>query len=247
MDFNEEFVKDVLSKEDVSADDKVTQIISAYNTSVNGLKVKNQELIGSEKKLKDSITDYETKKTDYEKQIESLTEQIKTASNDKTKEEFYNNEIAKREKTFNEKLKELTKERDEYKSYKMESLLKDSINKGIEGLHFGDDALKEGFIALVMSQHKFEPTDIDGKTVFLDSDKKQVSDVFKEFAMSEKGKSFIANGISGGGDKTPEVSTDNAKETKGKVDIAKIMQLYRSPSTRAMAKQMALEAGLKLY
>ena len=239
----------VLSGEE-SNDDKVTKIISGFNAEINGLKVKNQELIGAEKKLKDSINSYETGKSDYEKQIAELTEQLKSKNDDKSKEEFYNNQLALKQKAFDEQLKKITDERDEFRKYKIENLKTQAINKGIEGLKFVDDSLKEGFIALVMANHHFEPKEIDGQTVFLDSEQKQISDVLKEFALSEKGKSFIANGITGGGSGTgtSSVSTGSIvnpfkKETRS---VQKQMELYRNPATRNLARQLAEEAGIKL-
>lgn len=221
--------------------------MSAYNASVNGLKEKNQQLIGSEKKLKETIAEFELGKSEYEKQVASLTEQLKSKVDDKTKDEFYNNELAKKQKAYDEAVGKLKDECENLKKYKIETLKTQAINKGIEGLKFGDDALRDGFVALVMSQHKFEPTEIDGQTVFLDSDKKQISDVLKEAALSEKGKSFIANGISGSGDKSTESPISVGKTKTDHVDIGRIMALYSNPSTKNMAIQMAQEAGLKVF
>lgn len=243
-------MKGVLTKEDVSADDKVTLIMSEFNAEINGLKSKNQELIGKEKKYKSDLDAMTTKNGDFEKQISELTKQIKNSTDDKSKEEFYNNQLALKQKAFDEQIKLLMEERDTYKKYKIETLKTAEINKGIEGLKFVDDALKEGYIAVCLANNHFEPKDIDGKTVFLNDDQKQLSDVLKEFALSEKGKSFIANGNSGGGASSATQNTNGvATSTRenGKLDISQLMQMYKNPATKNIAKQMAVEAGLKVF
>lgn len=53
--FDNDFLKGVLTKEDVSADDKVTLIMSEFNAEINGLKSKNQELIGKEKNTNQTL------------------------------------------------------------------------------------------------------------------------------------------------------------------------------------------------
>ena len=56
---NAEFLTDVLGNDEVSVDDKIKQIIAEHEADTRGLLAKRDELLGSEKKLKEKISAYE--------------------------------------------------------------------------------------------------------------------------------------------------------------------------------------------
>lgn len=208
------------------------------------MKLKNTELIGKEKTLKESIATYESGKSEYEKQIEELKKQIENASgNDLATKSYYENEKTKYEAKMNEVINALTAERDEFKKYKMDTLKRNAINKGIEGIRFADENLKEGFIALCEKEHNFKPTEIDGSIKFLDENSKDIADVLKEMALSEKGKSYIANTVSGS---SKTVFESTGKKADGNIDIVEIQKMYLNPATRERAKKLMIEAGFAI-
>ena len=227
--------------------DKVTKIIGEYNKSVLGLKEKNQNLILTEKGLKTKITELETKSGEYETQVTDLTEQLKKKVEDKSAEEFYNNQLAKEKKVFEEALAKLTAERDEFKKYKIENLKTQEIAKGIDGLKFVDKNLEKAYVALVLSENRFEPKEIDGQTVFLNDEQKLLSDVLKEYALTENGKSFIANSISGGGAKGSVKTNTGSMVNPFKRETRSLKaqnELFKT--NPELARQLASEAGIKL-
>lgn len=72
-------------------------------------------------------------------------------------------------------------ERDKYRSSHYAMLKKNAVEKGIKDLHFVD-GLKNGFIASIILTNKFEPREIDGQVVFLNSNNKTIPEVLKEFS-----------------------------------------------------------------
>ena len=68
--------------------------------------------------------------------------------------------------------------------------------------------------ALCEKEHNFKPTEIDGSIKFLDENSKDIADVLKEMALSEKGKSYIANTVSGASSKN-NVFESTGKKTDG--------------------------------
>lgn len=245
MAIDADFLNGIFANETDSVEAKVQQIITEYNADITGLKNKNQELIGKEKTYKQSIADYETGKANFEKQIAELSEQIKSKSDDKTKE-FYEAKLAKQ-------LEDFAKEKDGYlgqiselNKYKLNDIKSKAIAKGIEGIKFVDDTYKDAMIALIMSRENFEPTEIDGETLYLNKDKKLLSDVIKDYALSEMGRKFIANTISGGGgapnaDKPLGNMSENPFKTG---DLDAQMKLYKE--NKPLAIRLAKEAGVNL-
>lgn len=245
MAFNEEFLNGILANESDSVESKVQQIISEYNADINGLKTKNQELIGSEKKLKESIKGYEAGKLDFEKQIADLSEQIKSKSDDKTKE-YYEAQLKQQLESFGKEKEGLLGQITELNKYKLNDIKSKQIAKGIDGLKFTNDTMKEAFLQLIMGRENFEPVDIEGTTVFLNKDNKNMSDVLKEYALGELGRQFISNGISGAGgvpnaNKNLTGVTDNPFKTD---NLDAQMRLYKE--NKPLALQLAKEAGVDL-
>lgn len=249
-DFDEQMLESVLSGEGDN-ETKIASIMKSYNASVVGLKDKNNQLIESEKKWKSKVTDFEAKVAESDARIVELTEQIKSKVDDKSKEEFYNNQLALKQKSYDEALQKLTAERDEYRQYKIETLKQKEIAKGLEGLQFVDKNLEKAYIALVLAENNFEAKDIDGQVVFINKENELLSDVMKNFALSDSGKSFIANGVKGGGasgsGNTSKMNTPGVTSNPWKKETRSLRQqtlIYKQ--NPELARQLAREAGFEI-
>lgn len=244
--FNAEFLTGILSSEETSVEDKVTQIISGYNASVNGLKTNRDKWQTEVAEQKKQLAEYVNGKAEYEKQIADLTEQINSKANNKDKE-FYDSQLKLKDETFAKEKAGLLEQISTLTNYKLDIIKRNAISKGVEGIKFVDENLKQAFIQLVLARENFKPQVVGEETKFLLDNGKELSDVLKEYAISEIGKSFIANGNVGGGGgnkssvTTPVQKNPFMKETEN-LDLQ--MKLYRE--NPALAKQLAKEAGIDL-
>lgn len=194
---NEEFLNDLLGKDDVSADDKVKQIIAEAEADTRGLLQKRDELLGSEKKLKEQISAFGAEKEGYEKRISELDEALKKASS-KDNREYYETQISDLNKKYSAEIEDITEQRNYYKQMHLNSLRDKAIEAGLKDLNFVD-GLKDGFVARVLSMNEFEPKDINGELKFLNKDNHTIDEVIKSFALTTEGKAYIRNSSTGGG------------------------------------------------
>ena len=195
---NDEFLNELLGKEDVSLEDKVKSIVAEHEADTRGLLAKRDELLGSEKKLKEKISAYETAKGEYETKISGLEEELKKATSDDHKK-YYETQLADLKKSNEEALLKVSTERDYYKNEHLKSLRDKAIEEGVKDLHF-IDGLKDGFIARVLSLNEFHAEEIEGEGIkFLDKGKHTIEDAIHAFAMTQEGKAYIANPSTGGG------------------------------------------------
>ncbi|SEP80340.1 hypothetical protein SAMN04487977_101473 [Treponema bryantii] len=200
---NEEFLTGLLGNEEVSAEDKIKQILAEHEADTNaatvGLVKKRDELLGKEQKFKEQIASFETEKSGYESKIAELNGLLeKATAGDKKAEEYYNTKLAEMQTKFDGDIEEITKQRDYYLAQHISSLEEKAFEKGLEGLEFVP-GLKEGFIARIRMLNSFEPTEVDGGIKFLNKDNRSVEDVIKAFSMTPEGKAYIANTSTGGG------------------------------------------------
>ena len=157
------------------------------------------EVNGDEKKYKDKIAGYETEKGKFTAKISELEKTLEKNSSDKeASKEYWKAQFEGELKKRDEDNAKIASERDFFKKSHYERLQKDAIEEGIKDINF-IDGLKNGFIATVMMQNHFEPTDIDGKVMFLNSEQKTIQEVVKNFATTTEGKAYIKNPSSGGG------------------------------------------------
>ena len=194
---NEEFLNGLLGNEEVSAADKVKQIIAEHEADTRGLLQKRDELLGSEKKLKEQISAYETGKGEYERRISELDEALKKASSDENRK-YYETQIADNKAKYEAEIQKLTSDRDFYKGEHLKALRNAAIEEGIKNLNFVP-GLKDGFIARVLSLNTFEPQDIDGSLKFLNKEHHTIEEAINSFALTQEGKAYIANPSTGGG------------------------------------------------
>lgn len=200
---NEEFLTGLLGNEEVSAEDKIKQILAEHEADTNaatvGLVKKRDELLGKEQKFKEQIASFETEKSGYESKIAELNGLLeKATAGDKKAEEYYNTKLAEIQKANDEKLDAVTKERDNYHSEYIKLLEDKAYEEGLKGLEFVP-GLKDGFLARVRMMNHFEPTPVEGGIKFLNKDNRSVEDVIKAFSLTPEGKAYIANTSTGGG------------------------------------------------
>lgn len=209
---NEEFLNGLLGKEDVSAEDKVKAIIAEHEAGTRGLLQKRDELLGSEKKLKEQIAAYETSKGEYESKIAGLEEELKKASSEDHKK-YYETRLADLQKKQAAELEKITADRDYYKGEHLKALRNSAIEEGVKNLNFVP-GLKDGFIARVLSLNDFQPDTIEGTTKFLNKEHHTIEEAINAFAMTQEGKAYIANPSTGGGARGSSTGTGGASGNK---------------------------------
>ena len=194
---NEEFLNGLLGNEEVSAEDKIKQIIAEHDADTRGLLQKRDELLGSEKKLKEKIASFSTEKEEWTKKQSELEEALKKASSEDNRK-YYETQIADLTSKYEQNVNELTEQRDYYLQMHLDSLMNKAIEEGIKDINFVN-GLKQGFIARVLEMNDFEPTDIDGQLKFLNKDHHTIEEAINAFALTTEGKAYIANPSTGGG------------------------------------------------
>ena len=194
---NEEFLNGLLGKEDVSAEDKIKQIIAEHDADTRGLLAKRDELLGNEKKLKEKISGYEAFKAESEKHTAELEEALKKASSEDNRK-YYETQLSDLQKKYDDQISSLTTERDQYKTLHLNYLREKAIEEGTKNLNFVP-GLKQGFIARVLTLNHFEPKEYDGKLEFVNSEHRLIQDVIDAFSKTDEGKAYIANPSTGGG------------------------------------------------
>ena len=238
----EEFLKQTLSKEDVSIEDKIKLILAEAESEVIGLKNKNKELLDKIATSKTDIEDLKKKETEYKKQVATVQEQLEKNSPEETKK-FLEAEYKAKEGELLTKLETVTLERDGYRNSHVTRLRDGEINKALEGLKVRKE-VEAGFVAVVLQEHKFELHEIDGKSMFLDQDSKPISAVMHEFALSEKGKGYLEVPFSGASSfkKTTQTSgneTANPWKT-GQINLTE--QCNITKENPELAKRLKAEA-----
>lgn len=196
---DENFLNDLMGKEDVSAEDKIKQIIAEHEADTRGLLQKRDELLGSEKKLKEKISAYESAKGEYETKITGLEEELKKATSEDHKK-YYETQLADMQKKHTAEIETITADRDYYKGEHLKSLKKAAIEDSVKNLNFVT-GLKDGFIARVLSMYDFQPKDIEGNGVlkFINKENHTIEEAINAFALTQEGKAYLANPSTGGG------------------------------------------------
>lgn len=194
---NEEFLNGLLGNEEVSAEDKIKQIIAEHEADTRGLLQKRDELLGSEKKLKEKLAAFGTEKEEWTKKQSELEEALKKASSEDNRK-YYETQIADNKAKYEAEIQKITSDRDFYKGEHLKALRNKAIEEGTKDLNFVP-GLKQGFIARVLAMNEFEPQDIDGNLKFLNKDHHTIEEAINSFALTQEGKAYIANPSTGGG------------------------------------------------
>jgi hypothetical protein len=191
------FLKATLTKEGATDDDKISLIIGEHKAEINGLVQKRDELLAEQKDLKTKLDSAETKATQAAASAAEFEEKLKkSAPEDKVKLLEATNEAAK--KQWEQEKQALDAQILQLREARNTSLRNDNIADAIKDLKFVE-GLKDGFVARVMALNDFQPKEIDGKTLFLNKDSKDIASAIQEFALSKEGKAYIQNPSSGGG------------------------------------------------
>lgn len=209
---DENFLTEILGKEDLSVEDKIKQIIAEKEADTRGLIKKRDELLESEKKLKEKNSTLEASREEYNTKISALQEELKKASSEEHKK-YYETQLADLTKKHTAEIEELTKDRDFYKESHLKALRDRAIEEGVKDLNFVS-GLKDGFIARVLSMNEFKPEVIDGETKFLNKEHHTIAEAISSFALSNEGKAYIRADSTGGGARGS--STVNGDYTKTK-------------------------------
>ena len=190
-----EFLNGIFSNEETSVEDKIKSILSESEADNRGLIQKRDELLGHVKKYKEQISAFDEERNGYTVKIAGLEEELKKNSPEQHKQ-FYESQLAEKQKKFDADLKTVREERDFYKASHLKRLQDDAIAEGTKDIQF-IDGLKNGFIATVLMQNQFEAKDIDGQMMFLNKQNKTIQDVIHDFSLSPEGKAYIKNPTSG--------------------------------------------------
>lgn len=241
---NEEFLNGLLGNEDVSADDKIKQIIAEHEADTRGLLQKRDELLVSQKKLKEQISTFESEKDETEKKFVELQEELKKATSEDHKK-YYETQLADLNAKHIAELKEITADRDRYKASHLKALRDKAIDDGVKNLNFVD-GLKDGFIARVLTLNNFEPKDIDGNLKFLNSENHTIEETINAFALTTEGKAYIKNASTGGGasgsQTTSSFSSGNNPWRAGSINLTKQGEIMKN--NPELANRMMAEAGV---
>lgn len=196
---DEDFLTDLIGKEDVSAEEKIKTILAERDADIRGLIQKRDELLGNEIKLKNQLSEYEKGKGEYEAKITSLNDLLEKANKgDEVTKQQYEAKIADIEKQHKIELKKANDDRNLYQGKYLDFLFNKSMEDGVKELDIVP-GLKDGFIARITSMNNFEPKTVDGKVVFLNDENHTIGEVVNSFAMTNEGKAYIRNVSSGGG------------------------------------------------
>lgn len=243
---DQDFLNDLLGKEDVSVEDKIKQIISEHDADTRGLLQKRDELLGSEKKLKEQLSAFEVKKTEFENKINLMEEELKKATSEDHKA-YYDNQIKELEAKHAEALRKEVEEKERYKRSHLSALRDKAIENGVKDINFVD-GLKQGFIARVLAMNEFYPDEIDGQTKFLNKEHHTIEEVISSFALTQEGKAYIKNAASGGGatgsGSVGSMGSGTSKNPfmKDSYNLSEQMKLYKT--NPSLYNKLKAEAGL---
>jgi hypothetical protein len=212
---------------------------------VNGLITKRDELLGSEKELKEKNNVLDGQAKDLTNQVTTLTDTIKKNSPEENKK-YLETQLAQKDAEWKKQLDDITIERDKYKQSHLKRLLDDAINEGTKDLSFVD-GLRDGFIARVLALNPFEPKDINGETHFLNKEMKEAKDAIKEFSLTTEGKAYLKNPSSGGGAGGSNLANCGGVQSnpwkKDSINLTKQADIWKS--NPAEAKRLMAEAGIQ--
>lgn len=217
-----EFLNGVLGNEELSVEQRVQSILSEHEASERGLVQKRDELLGNEKKLKQSIKDFEAKEVEWGKVKTDLETKLK-ANDPEERKQYYESQIAQKEKEWATKMGDIEKERDFYRTSHLKRLQDDAIADGVKDIQFVD-GLRNGFIASVLMNNQFEAKDIDGKLMFLNGQNKTIQDVIHDFALTTEGKAYIKNPTSGANTHSSSSSSVVNGQSITRSEFAKLSQ-----------------------
>jgi hypothetical protein len=197
MAFDAETLKGILSNEEISVEDKVKSLIGEHEADINGLKQKNEQLISGEKKLKEQLKAEQDKITEVANKAASLEEELKKNSPEETKK-YFETQLSVKENEWKVQAEKYQAEIGQLKESHYARLRNDAIKEAVKEMKFRD-GLQDSFIARVLTLNDFQPTEIDGKVLFVNKDTKDIGTVIHEFSLTKEGKAHLSDQSTGGG------------------------------------------------
>lgn len=176
---------------DTETEEGKTELRKLIDAETEGLKAKNAELLGSQKKLKDEMKTIQDRLDEIAAEKEKAEEEASLKSGDVDKVRKQLEEKHKKE------IEALTTRLGE-KDTKLNKLLVDGAldaalaKSGIAPQYL--DAVK----ALIKTSHKSEITEQDGDAIAV-LDGKPIADFVSEWAQGDQGKHYLAAPVNGGG------------------------------------------------
>ena len=122
----------------------------------------------------------------------------------------------------------------------LKRLQDDAIADGVQDIQFVD-GLRNGFIASVLMNNKFEAKDIDGKLMFLNEQNKTIQDVCHDFALSTEGKAYIKNPTSGANSHSSSSTTSSIVGQT--ITRSEFMKLSQEKQRELMSKKIQVING----
>lgn len=191
------FLTELLGKEEVSVEDKISQILAEKGADERGLLQKRDELLGAEKKLKEQLKTLGEEKTGYEEKLTSLQAELDKNSPEEHKK-YYEAQLDELRKKYDSEIEQLKAENQTLNTEKLNNLRDKTLAESIKNYTFMD-GLKDGFVSRVMTMNDFQPKEIEGQVKFLNKDNHTIDEVVKAFALTPEGKCYIKNPNMGGG------------------------------------------------
>lgn len=223
-----EFLNGIFSNEETSVEDKIKSILSESEADNRGLVQKRDELLGKEKKYKEQIASFDNERNEFTTKITGLEEELKKNSPEQHKQ-YYDSQLAEKQKKFDEELETVRGERDFYKTSHLKRLQDDAIAEGTKDIQFVE-GLRNGFIASVLMQNQFEPKEIDGELIFLNKQNKTIQDVIHDFSLSPEGKAYIKNPTSGSSARNTSNNSGSSSSVGNTLTREQYEELVKDPA-----------------
>ena len=186
-----------LKAEGLEEADAVKFVQEAVDAANRGLIQKRDELLANEVKLKEKITALETAAGESAKKLTEMDTQLKK-NNPEEYKKYYDGQAKELTDKHATELAKVQADLDKFRKSHFTRVMDDAINTAVKEIPF-IDGLRDGFIALALQRNQFKPTEIEGKTIFINQDNKTIEAVLHELKISNEARAYIQNGNQGGG------------------------------------------------
>jgi hypothetical protein len=251
MAFDEELIKGILENAETAVEDKIKLILSEHEADERGLLENRNALKGEkealEEKLKaagEEVQNHITKIVETEKRASALEEELKK-NDPEERQKWYENQITSVKTDYETRLKEANEEAAHFKQSHLSHLRDKAIEDALKDIPVRE-GLKRGFVAAVLSSHKFEPKDDlknDGTIRFVDKELKEIKDVLHEFSLSQEGREYLRNTSTGGGAPGSQSTRTSSKNPWSKKTLNLTEQAVILKENPGLAKQLQVEAS----
>ena len=190
----------------MSVEDKISQIMAEHEADERGLLQNRNKFADELKSAKETIKSFDGERETFNTKIKELEETLKKTSTDNTaSKEYWQAQYDSQLKAKDADYAKLNEQFVGLKSSYYSKLRNEAVNEAVKEYSF-IDGLKGGFIASLLYNNTFEPKDIDGEIIFLNKNNKTISEVAKDFALTNEGKAYLKNPSAGGGARSGNTS-----------------------------------------